>query len=98
MSLLVEYSLMEGQADAQVEALKSFVEELKGMADTGFDYTAFETDDPTKFIALLEFDGEEAKQRFLDSAPLAQYRDGARQRFSRPPATTSLKLVATTRR
>ena len=71
---------------------------LKSMDDASFDYTAFETDDPTKFIALLEFDGDAAKQRFLDSAPFAQYRDGAKERFTGPPSTTSLKLVDTTRR
>jgi len=98
MSLLVEYTLMEGKAQAQIEALKTFIGGLKSMGDTGFDYTAFETDDATKFIALLEFDGEEAKQRFLDSAPFAAYRDGAKERFTGPPSTTPLKLVDTTRR
>ncbi len=98
MSLLVEYSLMEGKAEAQIEALKTFIGGLKSMGDAGFNYTAFETDDPTKFIALLEFDGDEAKQRFLDSAPFAEYRDGAKKRFTGPPSTTSLKLVDTTRR
>lgn len=97
MSLLVEYTLMEGKAEAQIDALKTFIGGLKSLNDDGFNYTAFETDDPTKFIALLEFDNDDAKQRFLDSAPFAQYRDGAKERFTGPPSTTSLKLVDTTR-
>ena len=98
MSLLVEYSLMEGKSGAQIKALKTLISGLKSMGDAGFDYTAFETDDPTKFIALLEFDSDEAKQRFLNSAAFAEYRDGAKERFTGPPSTTSLKLVDTTRR
>ncbi len=97
MSLLVEYTLKEGQASAQVEALNSFAAGLKSMNDAGFSYTAFETDDPTKFIAVLEFDDEAAKQRFLDSDAFAAYREGAKDRFTGPPATTTIRLVASTR-
>ena len=97
MSLLVEYTVLDGKAAAQIEALETFVEGLKQLGDTGFDYTAFETDDPTRFIALLEFDDETAKQRFLDSAPFADYREGSRERFPAPPQTTPIRLVASTR-
>ena len=98
MSLLVEYTLNEGNADAQVDALNSFVAGLSGMGDSGFDYTAYETDDPTKFLAVLDFDDEDAKQRFLDSDAFAQYRDGSKGRFTGPPSTTTIRLVATTRK
>ncbi len=97
MSLLVEYTVLDGKASAQVEALKAFVAGLKTLGDKTFNYTAFETDDPTRFIALLEFDDDAAKQRFLDSAPFADYRDGSRDRFPAPPQTTQIHLVASTR-
>ena len=42
--------------------------------------------------------GELAQQRFLVSAPFAGYREGARGRFTGPPATTTIKLVASTRK
>ena len=97
MSLLVEYTLLEGKAEAQTEALKTLISGLKSTGDTSFNYTAFETDNPTKFIALLEFDDDDGKQRFLSSAAFAGYRDGAKARFTGPPSTTPLKLVDTTR-
>ena len=70
---------------------------LKSIADGGYDYTAFETDDPTRFIAVFEFNDDAAKQRFLDSAPFADYREGAKTRFTKPPATTTIMRVASTR-
>lgn len=97
MSLLVEYTVNEGKAEAQVEALRKFVAGLKSIGDEGYNYTAFETDDPTRFIAVLEFDDEPAKQRFLDSAPFNDYRDGSKDRFPGPPSTTVIRLVASTR-
>lgn len=97
MSLLVEYTVHEGKAKSQIEALRTFVDGLKALQDSGFDYTAFETDDPTKFIAVLEFDDDAAKQRFLDSAPFNAYRDGSKDRFPGPPSTTEIRLVASTR-
>ena len=62
MSLLVEYSIVDGKAAEQVEALQSFVGALKTLDDGGFDYTAYETDDPTKFIAVLDFDDADAQK------------------------------------
>ena len=97
MSLLVEYTVVEGMADAQIDALKQFTEGLRAIADEGYNYTAFETGDPTKFIALLEFDDEASKKRFLDSGPFADYREGSKGRFQNPPQTTTIRLVASTR-
>ena len=97
MSLLVEYSIMEGKADEQSDALNEFVAGLVSLGDDGFDYTAYETDDPTRFIAVLDFDDEAAKQRFLDSTPFDTYREGTKGRFTKPPQTTPIKLVASTR-
>jgi len=98
MSLLVEYSIEEGMAGAQVDALKQLVDGLKSIADDGYNYTAFETDDPTRFVALLEFNDEAGKKRFLDSAPFNDYREGSKGRFQQPPNASPIKLVATTRR
>ncbi len=97
MSLLVEYTVNEGKAEAQVAALNAFVAGLKAIGDEGYHYTAYETDDPTKFIAVLDFADESAKQRFLDSAPFNDYRDGSKDRFPGPPSTTTIRLVASTR-
>ena len=97
MSLLVEYTVREGMASAQIDALRAFVEGLKAIGDGGYNYTAFETDDPTKFIAVFEYDDDAAKQRFLDSSPFVEYREGAKDRFPSPPGTTQIRLVASTR-
>lgn len=95
--MLVEYTVLEGKAAAQTAALEDFIAGLKALGDQGFHYTAFETDDPTRFIALLEFDDDDGKQRFLASAPFEAYREGARSRFPGPPRTTTIRMVATTR-
>ncbi len=97
MSLLVEYSIRDGKADAQTEALLKFVGGLKQIADGGYNYTCFETDDPKRFIGLLEFDDEDAKQRFLSSAPFIEYRESAPERFSAPPQPTQVRKIASTR-
>lgn len=97
MSLLVEYSLKDGQSDAQIDALKEFCAGLKEMNDPGFTYTAFATDDPNKFIAVFEFDDDDAKDRFLKSDPFQTYRDGAGARFAGPPSTTTINFVSSSR-
>ena len=97
MGLLVEYSIEDGKSDAQTEALLKFVDGLKQIGDGGYNYTCFETDDPKRFIGLLEFDDEEAKQRFLASAPFIEYRDSASERFSAPPQPTPVRKIASTR-
>lgn len=97
MSLLVEYTLKDGKADEQSEALRTFVAGLKALGDDGFHYSAFETDDPTRFIGVLEFNDDEAKQRFLASAPFAEYRENATERFKAPPNAMQIRLVASTR-
>lgn len=97
MSLLVEYSIQDGKAAEQVDALQKFTGELKALNDGGFQYTAYETDDPTRFIAVFDFDDDAAKQRFLDSKAFEEYRDGSKTRFTGPPSTTVIKFVASTR-
>ena len=97
MGLLVEYTVLEGMAGKQVQALHTFIDGLKEMGDATYTYTAYETDDPTRFVAILEFDDEEAKHRFLNSEPFKQYRDGAKERFPGPPNATPIKRVGSSR-
>ena len=97
MSLLVEYSLKQGQTDAQTEALIAFVEGLKAESDGSYHYTSFATEDPNRFIGLLEFDDEGGRQRFLETAAFKAFRDGAGARFTAPPKATKVTLVASTR-
>ena len=97
MSLLVEYSIQDGKAAEQVEALQKFTGGLKALGESGFQYAAFETDDPTRFIAVFEFDDDAAKQQFLSSKAFEEYRDGSKGRFTGPPSTTEIRLVASTR-
>ena len=97
MGLLVEYSIHDGKADAQTEALLKFVNGLRQIADGGYHYTCFATDDPKRFVGLLEFDDDDARQRFLASAPFQEYRDSAPDRFSAPPQATPVRRIASTR-
>ena len=96
MSLLVEYTVLEGKAEAQVEALNTLVDGLKASGARGFSYTAYESDDPTKFYAVLDFDDDEGKQQFLESDAFAAYRDSAKERFPGPPNATPIRKVAST--
>ncbi|SDF42269.1 putative quinol monooxygenase [Limimaricola pyoseonensis] len=97
MGLLVEYSLKEGQSDAQERALRDLVAGLREEGTEGFSYTGYATDDPARFIGLFEFEDDAAKQRFLDSRAFAAYRDGAKARFTAPPGSTPIRRVASTR-
>ncbi len=97
MHLLVKYTVNEGKADAQRAALNALVAGLKKEGNAGFDYTGFETDDPTQFIAILRYDDDAAKQRFLDTAAFKEYRDSAKDRFPGPPSTTAMRKVASTK-
>ncbi len=96
MSLLVEYTLQDGQSDAQVAALNELVAGLKQEGTEGFSYTGYATDDPTRFVAVFEFDDDTAKQRFQNSRSFAAYRDGSKNRFVAPPKTTTIRRVAST--
>lgn len=93
MGLLVEYTIKEGKKDAQVEALETFIEGLREIGDPGYTYTAYETDDPTRFVGVLEFDDDNSKQRFLDSAPFQHYRDTSPDRFAAAPKPTQIKRI-----
>lgn len=97
MSLLVEYSLKPGMAEAQEEALRKLVHDLKAEGVTGCHYAGFATADDTRFLGLLEFDDEKGRQAFLTSHAFAEYRDAAGPRFTSPPQTTDVRGIASTR-
>ena len=96
MHLLVKYTVNDGMAEAQRAAFRTFVGGLKAAGDAGYSYTGFETDDPTQFIGLLEFEDEAARKRFLETDAFKAYREGAKDRFPHPPAATPMQKVAST--
>jgi quinol monooxygenase YgiN len=96
MSLLVEYSLLDGKYDDQVEALKTLVAGLKAEGCETYSYTGFATEDPLKFIAVFDFEDDAGKNAFLATKAFAHYRDTASTRFTGPPSTTTITKIAST--
>ena len=98
MSLLVHYTLKsEEHHDAQKVSMADLVEGLKSENLTGVDYSCFATEDPLKFVGVLEFADEVAKQSFLSSAAFAAYREAVGPTFANPPQPTEITSIASTR-
>ncbi len=98
MSLLVHYTLnSEGHHAAQIEAMNALVAGLKSANIEGLNYSCFATDDPVKFVGVLEFVDEDAKQAFLSSDAFAQYRETVGPIFANPLQTTPITAIASTR-
>ena len=98
MSLLVHYTLKSRDShDAQTDAMNALVEGLKSENTAGLNYSCFSTEDPLRFIGLLEFTDNEAKQEFLDSASFAIYKEIVGPTFANPPQTTDITSIASTR-
>ncbi len=97
MSLLVHYTLKsaDGHAD-QIAAMEALVAGLVDEGVTGVDYSCFSTEDPTRFVGLMEFDDDAGKQAFLDSAAFAAYREQVGPTFATPPQTTDITAIAST--
>ena len=95
MGLLVEYTIAAGKEAEQAAEMERFVDGLRALADDGFRYTAYATDDPTRFIGVLEFDDDLARRRFIASAPFAAYREGSKERFIAPPQVTPIRRIGT---
>jgi len=93
---LVEYAIKDGKAAAQAEALEALIDNLRAEGTEGFKYTAYATDDPTRFIGILEFEDESAKQLFLATEAFATYRAGADERFTAPPSPTPITWIGST--
>ena len=98
MSLLVHYTLRsEDHHEAQVIAMTNLVEGLKSEGVTGPQYSCFSTDDPLRFVGVLEFADDASKQAFLSSAAFAAYREAVGPSFANPPQTTEIFAIASTR-
>ncbi len=98
MSLLVQYTLKSADHhDAQSSAMTALVDGLKSEGINGLHYSCFSTDDPLRFIGVLEFADDAAKQAFLDSASFATYRERVGPTFANPPQTTEIAAIASTR-
>ena len=76
MSLLVHYTLKDASYhDAQVAAMRALVAGLKAEGIDGLSYACFATDDPVKFVGVLEFPDDATRQAFLASPAFVAYRD-----------------------
>ena len=98
MSLVVNYTLKdENDHAAQVAAMNTLVSALVAEGVSGVDYTCYATDDPLVFVAVMDFETDDGKQAFLQSAAFAAYREKVGPTFANPPQTTEVSLIATTR-
>jgi quinol monooxygenase YgiN len=98
MSLLVRYTLKSADDhDAQTKAMAELVASLKTAGIAGLNYSCFATEEPTEFIGVLEFDGEDAFAAFQASAAFETYKAKVGPTFANPPQTTGLKPIANTR-
>lgn len=87
----------EDHNDAQHVAMKALVTGLKSEGIEGLHYSCFSTDDPLRFVGVLEFVDDTAKQAFLDSTSFATYRETVGPTFANPPETTNISAIASTR-
>ncbi|WP_170607605.1 putative quinol monooxygenase [Ruegeria arenilitoris] len=98
MSLLVHYTLKsEDHYEAQITAMTNLVAGLKSEKIDGLHYSCFSTDDPLRFIGILEFQDDAEKQAFLSSAAFDAYREAVGPTFANPPTTTNISEIASTR-
>ena len=98
MSLLVHYTLeSEDHHEAQTIAMISLVDGLKSEDITGLHYSCFSTDDPLRFVGVLEFPDDATRQAFLASAAFATYREAVGPTFANPPQTMEISAIASTR-
>ncbi|MDA5093551.1 hypothetical protein O2N63_05555 [Aliiroseovarius sp. KMU-50] len=98
MSLLVHYTLNSASDhEAQANAMATLVVGLKGEAIEGLAYSCFATDDPCRFVGVLEFPDEAVKMAFLGSNAFAAYRETVGPLFANPPETVELAPIASTR-
>ncbi len=98
MSLLVHYTLKDAaDHDAQVEAMKTLVKGLAEAGIAGLHYSCFATDDPTKFIGVLELADDAAFEAFQASEAFGAYRARVGPTFANPPQTTKISAIASTK-
>ena len=98
MSLLVRYTLKSAaDHDAQADAMKTLIAELKTECAGAVTYSAFATSDAAAFVGILEFDDETGKHAFLESKAFEGYRARVTPILTGPPETTDISAIATTR-
>ena len=98
MSLLVHYTLKsEDHHEAQSIAMSALVDGLKSEGIDGLHYSCFSTEDPLRFVGVLEFVDDSIKQAFLDSSSFATYRETVGPTFANPPKTIDISAIASTR-
>lgn len=96
MSLLVRYSLKSADDhDHQREAMAELVAGLAAQ-NVPVRYSCFATEDPTRFLGLLEFTDEADFQAFQASAAFEVYKARVGPTFANPPQTTRISVIATT--
>lgn len=97
MSLLVHYTLKSADDhDHQVAAMKALVANIKAEG-VPVNYACFATEEPVKFVGVLEFDGDDAFAAFQASQAFATYREIVGPTFANPPQTTKISPLASTR-
>ena len=98
MSLLVHYTLKSASDKSLlVEAMTTFVDALKAEAIAGLTYSCFSTDDPVKFVGVLEFPDEATKAAFVASSAFETYRATVASILASPPEAKALQPIGSTR-
>ncbi len=98
MSLLVHYTLKSADDHTALStAMEALVAGLKSEAIDGLAYQCFATDDPTKFLGVLQFADEAGFKAFQASAAFATYRETVTPILAGPPSTEKLQPIADTR-
>lgn len=98
MSLLVHYTLKSASDhDHQIQAMQALVDGLVAEEVAGVQYSCFTTDDPTRFIGVLEFEDDTGKNAFLNSAAFATYKAAVGPTFANPPEAKEMSGFASTR-
>lgn len=98
MNLLVHYTLKSDNHNAaQTIAMTALVDGLKPEGIEGGHYSCFSTEDPLRFVGVLEFSDDTTKEVFLNSTSFAAYRETVGPTFANPPGTTEISGIASTR-
>ena len=98
MSLLVHYTLKSADDHATlVTAMEALVAGLKAEAIPDLAYQCFTTEDPIKFLGVLQFADETGFKAFQASTAFATYRETVTPILAGPPSTEKLNPIADTR-
>ena len=93
---LIQYSVKPELVAEQEEAIKTFIEAIKGVGDPDASYTSLKAEDGVSFTHVARFRTEEALKRFQSQPHFETFSKGLRPRCTEGPNATKLTLVATT--